>query len=333
MSGLMLFKMGFLVTISLLRLAVAVPLFQTARRNNLVNLYWLSAQFLALVIAVPFAAAGVWDNRWLFWTFLSFSEIALIMFIHTTFRRERSSLMPIFMTLAVIGLFGGAYGTLTNNFELSAWMVYPNAVLAWGWSLWESVRSYRNISGDLNTEDWIKSRYVMMIIYSGVDFTGAILGTLLTAGVWNSDMGSVIVVGINFTSVIFQILTWVMPEGFRRWLNRNQQVHTQERIRDQAQAVLQFLSMAMCMETGLQPMLTGHALRTAVGKSIGADDSSKMEAQASRLGYDEWLALLDDPEVKRLISPVVTRENADKAIRNAKQALADRQSLFTLQAK
>lgn len=96
-----LFKLGFLVTISLLRLLITVPLFLTARRQNMPNLYWLGAQFVALVIAVPFAAIGPWDNRWIFWTLISLSEIALILFIHTTFRRGKSSLMPALMTLAV----------------------------------------------------------------------------------------------------------------------------------------------------------------------------------------------------------------------------------------
>ena len=53
MDGMILFKMGFLLAISVLRLMVAIPLFLTARRNNLGNLYWLGAQFLARVAALP----------------------------------------------------------------------------------------------------------------------------------------------------------------------------------------------------------------------------------------------------------------------------------------
>jgi hypothetical protein len=120
-----------LITVSLLRLGIVIPLFFTARRNKLINLYWLTVHFLSLVIAIPFAAVGALDNRWIFWTFISVSEIALIFFIHTTFYQGRSSGLPFFLTLAVIGLFGGLYGTYTNNFELPAWFVYPNAVLVW----------------------------------------------------------------------------------------------------------------------------------------------------------------------------------------------------------
>src|SRR5262245_61990707 len=94
-----LFKMVVLVTVSLLRLTVAIPLLLTARRNHLTNLYWLSAQFFALVIAVPFSAAGTMSNPWIFWTFISLTEIALILFIHTTFYQGRASPMPVMLGL------------------------------------------------------------------------------------------------------------------------------------------------------------------------------------------------------------------------------------------
>lgn len=255
MDNFTLFKLRFPHYDLAPAVVVALPLFQTARRNKLVNLYWSSAQFIALVIAVPFAAIGPLDNRWIFWTFISISEISLLMFVHTTFRRGRSSAMPVLMTLAVIGLIGGAYGTIINNFELSAWLVYPNAVIAWGWHLIEAARSYKNISRDPSTEDWVKSRYILMIVYSAVDFVGAVLGTIVTTAIVTSDITSMIVVLINVTSVIFQILTWVMPEGFRRWLNRNQQTRVEERIHEQAMSVLDILASAMVEGTDVSKML------------------------------------------------------------------------------
>jgi hypothetical protein len=333
MDGLTLFKMGFLVMMSLLRLAVAIPLFQTARRNNLTNLYWLSAQFMALVIAVPFAAAGTWDNRWIFWTFLSFSEIALLMFIHTTFRRGRSSAMPVLMTLAVIGLIGGTYGTITNNFEFSAWMVYPNAVFAWGWHLREAIRSYGNISRDPSTEDWVKSRYVMMINYSIVDFSGAVLGTLLTASVWVSDIGSIIVVGINFTSVVFQILTWVMPEPFRKWLNRNQETRTEERIHEQAMSILDILAAAMIEGTDQPKMLFLFALRKTIGQELKTEDAKTIETHAVHMDYNEWVSLLKNPELYILVKNSSAKIDPREALAKAESALSRKQSLFTMQAK
>src|SRR5689334_8217619 len=108
------FKTGVLLVFSLLRLLVAIPLFNTARRTRLNNLYWLSANFLCLVIAVPFAAAGKFNVPWIFWTFISLTEMTLIMFVHTTFYQGRKSPMPVFMAIAVLGMLGGIYGNATN---------------------------------------------------------------------------------------------------------------------------------------------------------------------------------------------------------------------------
>lgn len=221
--ALTIFKMGVLTVVSVLRLCVAVPLFLTGRRNHLTNLYWLSAQFLALVIALPFSAAGTMNNPWIFWTFISLSEIALIMFLQTTFYQGRRSIMPVMMALAVVGMLGGLYGNATGNFKLSAVMVYPNAALIWGWGAIAAFQAYRGIAGDKFTEDWIKARYKMMIVYSILDCLGSIAGSALTTDLWVSQVGALIVVAINMASVTVQILAWVMPEGLRRWLNRKYQ--------------------------------------------------------------------------------------------------------------
>lgn len=333
MDGMMLFKMGFLLTISFLRLLVAIPLFLTARRNNLTNLYWLSLQFLALVIAVPFAAIGAWDNRWIFWTFISVTEIALLMFIHTTFRRERSSWMPVLMTLTLIGMAGGIYGNLTNNFTLSAWMVYPHAALAWGWHLLEATRSYQQIGHDASTEDWVKARYQLMIVYALVDMIGAVLGTVSTTGSWNSDVLAMLVVLINITSVMIQILTWVMPEPFRRWLNRKQQTRTEEELRQKGLAIFNLVGSAMTQGTNIPKMLALFSLRKAIGAQLNTEDQRVIEQHASKINYDDWLKLLDNPDLYHLFELSSEKADTGKMIENARRALIENQSLLTMQAK
>ena len=241
--------------------------------------------------------------------------------------------MLVLMTLAVIGLFGGLYGTYTNNFVLSAWMVYPNAVFVWGWHFIEARRSHANISRDQSAEDWVKSRYTLMITYSAVDFFGAVLGTLLTTGIWNSDIGSVIVVGINFTSVLFQILTWVMPEAFRKWLNRNQQAHTEERTHEQALAILNTLGSSMSEGTGLTRMAAGIAIRKIIGDEIKSEDPKKIEERAISLGYNEWIEFLKNPELYILVKSSGPNVNPREVIAKANQTLIEKQSLFTMRAQ
>jgi len=329
-----LFKMTVLIIVSFLRLAVAIPLFLTARRNHLTNLYWLSAQFFALVIAVPFSAAGIMSNPWIFWTFISLSEIALIMFIHTTFHQGRASPMPVMMILASVGLIGGLYGNATNNFILSAWSVYPIAVLLWGWHGLVAYRDYRHIAREPAAEDWVKARYQLMITYAVLDGLSAIGGTLITTELMVATLGSLIVVGINFASVIIQILVWVMPEGFRRWLNRNQQTRVEERVDAEATMILGILSAAMAHGTGLTLMLSGFALRAILGKKIGVEDSHAINRYIHTLGYPEWASFLEQPDLREYLrSRVSSAANINQALENAKQALIEEQSIFTLMAK
>ncbi len=323
-------KMGVLVIVSTLRLVVALPLLTTANRNNLKNLYWLSAQFFCLVIALPFAAVGTLDNPWIFWTFISLSEIALIIFIHTTFYRGRSSPLPVIMGLAIAGMLGGLYGNATGNFQLSAWSVYPIAILTWGWHFVASYRGYQSIANDLETEYWVKSRYKLMLTYSALDFVSAIMGTLSTTGLWVSNFGSLIVVAVNFASVITQILTWVMPEPFRNWLNRNQKAHAEGLIHDRAQAIMKVIGTAMA--EGGTPMVYLYAIRSTVGKLIGTDDNVTIEKHLATMGYAEWDQLLQRADLHEFIQKTGTAQ-ADHIIANARQALIKKQSLFTMRAK
>lgn len=329
-----LFKMVVLVIVSLLRLAVAIPLLLTARRNHLTNLYWLSAEFFALVIAVPFSAAGTMSQPWIFWTFISLSEIALILFIHTTFHQGRASPMPVMLGLALIGLIGGLYGNATNNFIFSAWSVYPIAILIWGWHIIVAYRDYQKIASERAAEDWVKARYQLMITYAILDCFSAIGGTLITTEWMVASLGALVVVGINFASVIIQILVWVMPERFRRWLNRHQPARTAERVDTEAATILNMLSTAMSDDTRLTFMLCGFALRAIIGKQIGTEDSHAINQYVLTMNYQDWALLLERPDLRQYLqSRVSSAANLNQAFENAHQALIEKQSLFTLMAK
>lgn len=329
-----LFRMVVLIIVSSLRLVVAVPLLLTARRNRLNNLYWLSAQFFCLVIAVPFAETGTIGNNWIFWTFISLSEIALILFIHTTFYQGRSSPMPLFIFLAIVGLIGGLYGNATDNFTLSAWFVYPNAILIWVWHTIVAYQGFQNVRTERDTEDWVKSRYRLMITYSILDILSALGGTLATTGLFATSFSTIIVVLLNFSSVIVQILVWVMPESFRRWLNRNQKANLETRTDAEALAILRTLGAAMSNNSGLTQMVCGFAIRTVVGKRIGSEDSRAIHDHINQMGYQEWVVLLERSDFQSILtSRSGPSANVKGAIASAKQVLVDRQSVFTLMAK
>lgn len=331
---LTIFKTVVLVIVSILRLAATIPLFLTARRNRLVNLYWLSLSFFALTISIPFAATGALNNPWIFWTFISITEIALIMFIHTTFHQGRRSPMPIFMGLAIIGLIGGLYGNATNNFTLSAWFVYPNAVLIWGWHMIEAYQGYKSVAAQRSTEEWVKSRYRLMIAYAALDFLGAIGGVLITTNLITSSISALTIVGLNVASATLQILVWLMPERYRRWLNRNQQSHEAERTEAEATTILITLSSAMAENTGLTQILCGFALRAAIKKQLGTEDGAAIARHIHTMNFQAWTRLLNRADLHHLLMSESGQDaKINIALANAQRSLIKLQSLFTLTAK
>lgn len=328
------FKMIVLLAFSILRLLVAIPLFMTARRNRLNNLYWLSANFLCLVIAVPFAAAGTLNVPWIFWTFISLTEITLIMFVHTTFYQGRKSPMPVFMGITLLGMLGGIYGNITNNFVFSAWSVYPIAALVWAWHFAEAYRAYGSVESDASTEDWVKARYTLMITYSVLDFVSALLGTATTTGIWDNSLSSLIVVAINIISVIIQMLTWVMPEWFRRWLNRNQQTRIEQQSTEHINAIMNAFGTAMSTDTGLTRFACLYVIRNTLSKTLGTDDTDVVGKHILAMTYQEWQTILQSPDLyQALLKTNPDESSVRKAIQNAQRALVDKQSLITLSAQ
>ena len=99
-------------------------------------------------------------------------------------------------------------------------------------------------------EDWVKARYRLMGLYSAAGAIGAIGSFIRIAFAGGSAvtplgtmMGALTLVA-QIVAVILQFLVWVMPEGFRTWLNRNQQAHTKALVHQQALAMLDILGSA-----------------------------------------------------------------------------------------
>jgi hypothetical protein len=135
------------------------------------------------------------------------------------------------------------------------------------------------------------------------------------------------------TTTVMQYLVWVMPEGFRKWLNRNQQTHMEEKIHERALAILGILGSAMSRGTGLSQMLAVYSIRKIIGQEIKTEDSSKIEARAIALGYDEWLTLLNDPELYIILKNAGPNIAPRTVLDQARHALIEKQSLFTMQVK
>lgn len=97
----------------------------------------------------------------------------------------------------------------------------------WIWHTQIAYQACRAIASDDVVEDWVKVRYQLMIVYCVVGF---VVAAPVSIGLLWPEIVSIrvlVVVGI-LTGLICQFLVWVLPEGFRRWINRNYHLPAQD---------------------------------------------------------------------------------------------------------
>jgi hypothetical protein len=124
-----------------------------------------------------------------------------------------------------------------------------------------------------------------------------------------------------------------MPERYRKWLSRNQQVHTEERLRERALVILNTLGSAMADDTGISPMTAVILLRKMIGQEINTEDTLKISERATAMRYPDWQRLLGNHDFHLLMASLTSVSESQKAINNALNTLSERQSLFTMRAK
>ena len=204
----------FLPILIVVRTLIAFKLFHASREKGLSNLRWLAVYFVLTClgdIALTFL-----KSRWMFALGQSLGDMTLVMFIHQTFYKDRKSPYLIFLAIAALyGVFGVAIG-LNKPMPPSP---TPIDGFIWGWLIVVSSQAYRQISVDKQVEDWVKWRYRLMIGYAAFLLISPINTTVnfLAPGTLPSSAWTQVVAGA------VQYLVWVMPEAFRRFLNRNYQ--------------------------------------------------------------------------------------------------------------
>jgi hypothetical protein len=331
---------------TLLRLVIGVQLLFNANRNNLPNLYWLSALFLVNFISLLFLPTQSNPLGWLslgLWIgngYALLTGLALIAFIRTTFYVNRPSphrwFIGIHLAISAIAFYGITVSESYANPNPLVAGFYISATILWAWHAVISYQALVVIQGDENVEDWVKGRYQWMIGYAVIAAVGSLINAIRVALTGNFP-SLVAILGLpallaNIFTVIPQFLVWSMPEGFRKWLNRNQQVHAEEQIHQRALSILNIIGSAMSDGTGITKLISIYSIRKIIGVGLNVEDQGKIEAHAITLGYDAWLKLIENPELYILIKNS-TASNPRSAIEKAKQALIENQSLFTMQAR
>lgn len=324
-----------ILVLTFCRLWIAFQLFQTARRSNLHNLYWLAGLFaLAIYSLFTPTSASPLASYPIFHLGYIAGHACLAMFIHTTFYRNRRSPIYIVFGLVVLAFFVDIYALWVNDLNLAGAMTAVGLV-NWVWHFLVARSAVEHIKDDPNVEDWVKARYNLMLIYIVLMVLATIQVVLSTTNFFFSLPASLLPVGlmIILASIILQFLVWVMPESFRKWLNRNQQARTAERAHEQVLTILDTLSTAMSDGTGLSKMLALFFIREIIAAKIQSKDSAAVEAHVVRMGFTDWQQLLKNPELQQLLknSPATIRPN--EIIFKAEAELIKKQSLFTMQFK
>ncbi len=216
------------------RLVIAVQLTRVARRQKLPNLLWLAAFFYLTGIGDIFATLAPVTNLYRpFLILVGLSEIMMVMFIQKTFYQDRKGPFLIFMGIAFI--------ILAVDSLYAMYLPY-NSPFNWLWLLWIGYQAYKKIAADQAVDDWIKARYKLMIVYSGLALVAPLWTLLSLIGMVVPAVLAVLyaptavliaqvgILAFVTVGIVLQYLAWVMPERYRQWLNRNYQPLVKEAV-------------------------------------------------------------------------------------------------------
>ncbi len=237
----------FFGLVGIIRLIIAIVLLQVGAKKNMPNLKWLAVGFVTTLIAIPFTASPYVpfiDKAIAYLTYLCFA-----IFIHQTFYRgRRSPIVPLWavFSLLFIVLFwttnsfltqatgvpfpqnvfltrppypGNPGGIPESNMELMDSFIYGSLQLAiWIWQAIAAFQAFRAITGDRYVDDWIKSRYKLMVVYSCLQ---SLVGVAMMTRSLISDVVTILIALLVIVTTIMQYFVWAMPGWYSKWLNRN----------------------------------------------------------------------------------------------------------------
>jgi hypothetical protein len=216
----------------LLRFLVAVQVFRLAQTKKMNNFYWLAGHFffMTLTDATILLFNGlnfgsVFNNPTLatalgFITrkgFYSLGDICLVFFVAQTFYQNRKSPFALFLGLSI----AWGVGILGLYFLPKPPVLIPSDFVTFLWMAVVSYQAYALVARDRNVEDWIKARYLLIIVGSVLMCSGSAdnIFKLLTTGKFGA-LSLTANIGL-ISGVVLTFLAWVMPEAFRVFLNRN----------------------------------------------------------------------------------------------------------------
>ena len=218
----------FVFMISFIRGFIGVILIIRARKTKLTNYYALAITIFFECIGYLFYTS-ILNNLFIFYVFMAAMWVPLIIFIDKTFYQEKKSPFKFFLLLtiilAIIKIVAVAiyqFGPIQDFNALFLARISLSIALG-STALWlnsASYTSYIKIKSDEGVEPWIKTRYLLVCFYTfaqiGIAITWPFFPYDKSINIWY------ILGALSLVLFIFaQFLAWVMPAGFKKWLNRN----------------------------------------------------------------------------------------------------------------
>ena len=211
------------VVLTVIRVVIAILLTRTGLHKETRSVIWLAGLFY-LTIIFSLSGAGVPIPLPLVIVFQGLGQACLVMFLATTFYNHRSSPMSFFMGLTILATIVALVISLTHSILLFSVQATAYAVVViaqignWIWNAVAARQGLKDVSQDKYVEDWVKSRYRLMVIYSLVFLIPCSLAPFVSV----VPQGVVLLVFlIAFSVLVVQYLVWGMPEFFRNYLNRH----------------------------------------------------------------------------------------------------------------
>jgi len=208
----------------LARVVIGVSLTRRALQKNVHSLLWLAAVFFINGFSNIFYTPTFY-NGYVFFLGALPDQVCLILFIHRTFYRERRSPWAIFMAITLLGALAIALD-FTERTILNTVSVLIACNMLWHTLI--AVQAYRATASDRVVEDWVKARYRLMIAYCVLAVLFPVMGVIDAVVDIPRSVAQPLIGLISIAAIVLQYLVWVMPEGFRRWLNRNYQSPVQD---------------------------------------------------------------------------------------------------------
>ncbi len=227
---------GFKIVFAVIQWIIALALIFRVKKTKLNNLYLLAFTLFLEGIGTMFLSGSLTILLIAFIT-LDIAVWSHLIFIKLTFYKDRKSPISILLALTipvtiVHWILSGIYDIGLNTsfllFFVARLLYSILTYISYGWMAYSLIKSYLKIRNNKMLEPWVKARYLLVITYVLGKLLIGILLPISPKDQLALDWSLMAMAFVSLIILVSQFLAWVMPEGLRKWLNRNFTVQVEE---------------------------------------------------------------------------------------------------------